>query len=168
MGGGNFKGFDLSVLLHYVDNYTFQFNNRGIWDWNGNATNGYKNYFEHHKYAWTEERAASAGDLGTVVGGDGPIQYPRMHIDGQSVSKQPSNYWYIDLWYLRVRNLELGYTLPNSVSSRIGMEKLRLFVNGQNVLTFDNMPYKILDPEVTNSLAHPIFATYNMGLTVTF
>ena len=91
-----------------------------------------------------------------------------MYPDGISVSKQPSNYWMIDLWYMRLRNMELGYTLPKPVSAGIGLENLRVYFNGQNLVTFDNMPYDVLDPEVSNSLSHPIFATYNLGLNVTF
>ena len=154
----NFKGIDCSVLLHTVGNYGFNFSGRGIYDWDGNAHGGIKNYFELHKYAWTPEKAASGGD----------IRYPRMHPDGVTVSKQPSDYWIIDLWYTRIKNLELGYTLPPQWISNIGMEKLRVYFNSSNFLTFDNMPFDYLDPEVSNSLSHPIFATYNVGLNDTF
>ncbi len=151
-----YKGFDLSVLLHTVGNYSFDFSGRGIYDWHGNGIE--KNYFELHKYAWTEEKAQNNGD----------IRYPRMHPDGVSVSKQPSNYWIINLWYMRIKNLELGYTLPKDVTSTVGLGKARVYFNGLNLATFDNMPFKYLDPEVSNSLSHPIFATYNFGLNVTF
>jgi hypothetical protein len=154
----SYKGFDLSVLIHTVGNYSYNFSGRGIYDWNGNAVNGNKNYFELHKYAWTEEKAANSGD----------IRYPRMHTDGVSVSKQPSNYWIIDLWYTRIKNLEFGYTIPKRHTSHIGLENLRLFFNGANLATFDNMPFKYLDPEVSSSLSHPVFATYNFGVNVTF
>ncbi len=93
-----YKGFDVSMLLHAVGNYTFDFSGRGIYDWNGNGVE--KNYFELHEFAWTEDKAANGGD----------IRYPRMHPDGITVSKQPSNYWLIDMWYMRIKNLELGYT----------------------------------------------------------
>jgi hypothetical protein len=154
----NYKNFDVSVLLQGVTNYTYNFSGRAIYDWNGNAYGGIKNYFELHKYAWTPEKQANGGD----------IRYPRMHVDGVSVSKQASNYWLIDLWYMRVKNLELGYTLPKHMLSSIGLDKVRVYFNGLNLLTIDNMPFKYLDPEVSNSLSHPISANYNVGLNVTF
>lgn len=153
-----YKGFDMSILLHAVDNYSFDFSGRAIYDWHGNAVDGRKNYFGLHKYAWTAEKAENGGD----------IRYPRMHVDGVSVSKQPSNYWILDLWYMRLRNMEVGYTLPTTASSKIGLEKLRVYFNGLNMLTWDNMPFKYMDPEVNNSLSHPIFATYNFGMNITF
>lgn len=155
----DYKGFDLSVLLHGVTNYTYNFSGRAVYDWEGNDYGGIKNYFElHKKYAWTPEKVLNGGD----------IRYPRMHVDGVTVSKQPSNYWLIDLWYFRIKNLELGYTFPKSLSSSIGLQKLRIYFNGFNLLTIDNMPFKYFDPEVPNSLQHPIFANYNVGLNVTF
>ncbi len=69
---------------------------------------------------------------------------------------------------MRIKNLELGYTLPKDVTSTVGLGKARVYFNGLNLATFDNMPFKYLDPEVSNSLSHPIFATYNFGLNVTF
>ncbi len=153
-----YKGFDLSVLLQGVTNYTYDFSGRAIYDWDGNAYGGIKNYFELHKYAWTPEKAASGGD----------IRYPRMHTDGITVSKQPSNYWLIDLWYMRIKNLELGYTIPKRWSSAVGLQNFRIYFNGLNLLTIDNMPFKYLDPEVSNSLSHPISANYNVGVNITF
>lgn len=154
----NYKGFDFSALVQGVSNYTFDFSGRAIYDWHGNSVEGIKNYFGLHKYAWTPEKAENGGD----------IRYPRMHIDGATVSKQPSNYWLIDLWYVRLKNIELGYTIPKKVTQSIGLSNVRLYVNGLNLFTIDNMPFKYLDPEVSNSLSHPIFANYNIGLNVTF
>jgi len=153
-----YKGFDLSVLLQGVTNYTYNFSGRAIYDWDGNAAGGIKNYFNIHKYAWTPEKVASGGD----------IRYPRMHVDGISVSKQASDYWLIDLWYLRVKNLEFGYTLPKKATNALGLENARFYFNGLNLWTFDNMPFKYLDPEVSNSLSHPISINYNVGLNITF
>jgi TonB-linked SusC/RagA family outer membrane protein len=153
-----YKGFDFSALIQGVSKYSFNFSGRGIEDWGGNAVGGIHNYFEHHKYAWTEERFANGEE----------IRYPRMHPDGSSASKATSNYWIIDLQYARLKNVELGYTLPKRMTSSIGLEKVRLYFNGMNLLTIDNMPEPILDPEVSNSLSHPIYATYNLGLNITF
>jgi TonB-linked SusC/RagA family outer membrane protein len=155
----NYKGFDLSLLLQGVSNYTFNFSGRGVQDWTGNAARfGWKNYFEIHQYAWTPDKAASGGD----------IRYPRLHVDGVSGNNEASNYWLIDLWYLRVKNVELGYTFPKRMTKAIGLENLRIYLNGLNLLTIDNMPFKYFDPEIANTLSHPISSNYNVGLNVTF
>ncbi len=154
-----YKNFDFSILVQGVTNMTYNFSGRGVYDWNGNAQRfGWMNYFELHQYAWTPDKASNGGD----------IRYPRLHVDGISGNRQPSDYWLLDFWYIRVKNLELGYTLPRKMTSSIGLEKVRFYFNGLNLLTWDAMPFKYFDPEVANTLSHPIFINYNMGLNITF
>jgi len=154
----SYKGFDLSVLLQGVADYDYNFSGRGIQDYSGNAVNGLQNYFENNLYAWTPEKAANGGD----------IRYPRMHTDGNTCSKQSSDYWHINLWYMRVKNVELGYTFNKKWSSKIGMSDLRIYFNALNMMTFSNMPFKILDPEVSNSLNHPISKNFTLGVNISF
>jgi TonB-linked SusC/RagA family outer membrane protein len=158
-----YKGFDMSVLLQGVTNYNYDFSGRQIWDYSGNEANVInnillKNYYTPNLYAWTPEKAANGGD----------IRYPRLHTDGNSCSKQISDYWEINLWYMRVKNVELGYTLPKKLSSKIGMSDLRIYFNALNMFTFSNMPFKILDPEVTFSGSHPISKNFNLGVNISF
>jgi hypothetical protein len=49
--------------------------------------------------------------------------------------------------YLRVKNVQVGYTLPLGIAKKIGMQKIRAYVSGQNILTFSGM--KFIDPEST-------------------
>lgn len=154
---GNYKGFDFNVLLTAVDHYSYNILGRGIEDWGGNDIGGNKNYFNHHANAWTPERAET-----------GDFWYPRMYPSGESVSKQPSNFWIIDTWYARIKNLELGYTLPKAMLHKIGISNIRLFITGSNLAIWDNLPVKTIDPETRNSLSHPIYSTYNFGLNVSF
>ncbi|QEM15414.1 hypothetical protein DIU38_004470 [Mucilaginibacter sp. P4] len=79
--------------------------------------------------------------------------------------------------YLRVKNVQLGYTLPATWSKKLGLQKLRAYVSGQNVLTFSGV--KFIDPESTefnNNLsangansarAYPTPIYYGFGLDVT-
>ncbi|RED98354.1 SusC/RagA family TonB-linked outer membrane protein [Marinoscillum furvescens] len=154
----NYKGFDMSLLFHGVTNYSFDISGRGVYDWNGNAYGNYKNYFEHHQQAWSEERRANGEK----------IVYPRLHFDGVSVSKQPSDYWIQNLWFVRLRNIEFGYTISKQFLSPTGIDQVRVFFNGQNLFLWDNMKYDVMDPEVSNSLSHPIFKTFNIGANITF
>ena len=131
---------------------------RGVLDWNGQTYGGYRNYFEHHLKAWTPERAESGEE----------ILYPRMDPAGSTGSRVFSTYWYTNLWYLRLRNIEIGYTLPKIVNAKTGIQSIRLFVNGQNLLLWDNMRYKVIDPEMDGILNHPISSTLNIGANITF
>ena len=80
--------------------------------------------------------------------------------------------------YFRVRNMQLGYTLPNNMLGRYGIKKLRVFANAQNAFNF--FKYKGFSPEVgttpgakptstgIDTNVYPLYATYNFGLNLTF
>ena len=100
-----------------------------------------------------------------------------------ATSNSVPNSWFVrDGSYLRIRNLQLGYNLPVSVMSAIGIHSIRIFASAQNPVTFTK--YKGFSPEIqaqTNGVNQntgvnqgidtgvvPIYATYNLGLNVTF
>ena len=66
--------------------------------------------------------------------------------ENDAFSSQPSSYFVEDGSYLRLKNLQLAYTIPQSLTSKFGLSNVRFYVQGQNVLTFTK--YKGLDPEV--------------------
>ncbi|WP_426670558.1 SusC/RagA family TonB-linked outer membrane protein [Mucilaginibacter sp. McL0603] len=89
----------------------------------------------------------------------------------------PNSYYVQSGSYLRIRNVQLGYTLPPSVASSIKMSALRLYISGQNLATFTK--YKGFNPEVlstgTNGINQgidsgtvPIYAIFNFGVNATF
>lgn len=70
--------------------------------------------------------------------------------------------------YIRLKQLEVGYTLPASLTSRLGIENLRLYANGFNLLTWDN--FGLMDPEARNQAGHyyPQKRVVNVGLSLSF
>jgi TonB-linked SusC/RagA family outer membrane protein len=83
---------------------------------------------------------------------------------------QRSTFWIRDNSYLRMKNIQLGYSLPERWLSKVKISKVTLFVNGQNLLTFSK--YKDFDPEAildqTTLYFYPMLKTYSGGLNVTF
>lgn len=94
-------------------------------------------------------------------------KYPRL-TTGYRYNSYANTMWLYDGAYLRLKNVQLGYTLPKNISKYIGAERLRIYVTGQNLLTFSHNPF--LDPEapeVSNGY-YPQQKNYTVGLTVTF
>ena len=98
-----------------------------------------------------------------------PGKYPTLLIGNSS----HSNYWNSTFWmhnirYVKLRNLEFGYTIPRQVLERFLISELRLYVSGQNLLTFANT--NGTDPEITseNGLQYPTTRIVNLGLTLKF
>ena len=74
-------------------------------------------------------------------------------------------FWQNNGNYLRLKNLEVGYRLPENWVSVIGAENARFYVNGTNLLTWDHVP--VYDPENTNA-RYPLMRVINFGVKVTF
>jgi hypothetical protein len=75
-----------------------------------------------------------------------------------------------DASYLRMKNLEIGYTIPARITQKFGVSRLRVYASGQNILTFTKM--EDFDPERarsgnTDNLA-PLYKVYTFGLNVKF
>jgi TonB-dependent starch-binding outer membrane protein SusC len=79
-----------------------------------------------------------------------------------------NNYFLKSNNYLRVKNIELGFTLPSEIGSKIGLSKFRIYVNGLNLLTFDKI--KVWDPEATTGSGqyYPQSRVVNAGIRVSF
>ena len=104
---------------------------------------------------WTPETAATA-------------KLPRATIDGVKNNYRDSELWVKDASYLRLKNIEIGYNFRLPFMPKIGMEKMRVFMTGYNLLTFDKL--KISDPESMSSGVpqYPVMRVINFGLKVSF
>jgi TonB-linked SusC/RagA family outer membrane protein len=81
----------------------------------------------------------------------------------------PSTHWVFDAGFLRLKNVELGYTLPAAISQKIKIQNLRLYVNGNNLLLLkDSMKDLGFDPETTDYWYYPNQRTLNIGANITF
>lgn len=78
-----------------------------------------------------------------------------------------STYYVEDGSYLKLRNVQLGYTLPSSLTEKIKIDKLRFYISGQNLFTIHAKDYTGVDPE-NPGFGYPIPATCTVGLNLTF
>ena len=93
-------------------------------------------------------------------------KYPRLTFGGNSNNYRTSTYWMRDGSYLRLKNLELGYTLPTQWTRSLYLNKVRIYLMGTNLLTFSS--FKLWDPEMGSGTGekYPLSRTYTIGLTV--
>ncbi|MEY8706629.1 TonB-dependent receptor [Bacteroides faecichinchillae] len=97
---------------------------------------------------------------------DPNAKYPRLTFGGNSNNYRTSTYWMRDGSYLRLKNLELGYTLPTQWTRSLYLNKVRIYLMGTNLLTFSS--FKLWDPEMGSGTGekYPLSRTYTIGLTV--
>lgn len=99
-----------------------------------------------------------------------PGKYPAIR-KGTSVNNgRNSDFWQHDVKYIRLKNLEFGYTLPTSLLSKVNLNKLRVYVSASNLLTLDNMREYQIDPEIQARAAvvYPQQKTILLGFNLTF
>jgi hypothetical protein len=124
----------------------------GIWDTNYDGIYG---ALEEH--AWTEERWDNGEE----------ITAPALSTK-TSTNQQTSDYYVYNRSYLRLKNVEIGYTLPHFLTKKyLGMEKLRIVLSGENLITWDHMKSKDFGPEGSYQSV-PVYRVYNIGLRANF
>lgn len=151
-GSVTYKNFDVSFLFTGVGQ---SHNYRNDW---GVTEVGLVGFFSGwHRQAWTPERYAN-GET---------IRYPALAM-GKGVSQIRNNVFIMDRSFFRLKNAEIGYTLPTKWLDPIRMQHVRVYANGNNLLTFKKMPIDTVDPEQTNALVYPLTMMINFGVNVTF
>lgn len=95
-----------------------------------------------------------------------PGKYPSTYASGKQNNQKQSTFWLQNSSYLRLKELQVGYTLPKNWIQHIGLENVRVFFSGYNLLTFTSM--KLLDPESTGGKGryYPQQKVISFGLNV--
>ncbi len=102
--------------------------------------------------------------------------WPRHGTDNSNRSHRNFNrnneFWLTNGAYIRLKNVQFGYTIPERLTKQWGIDNLKVFLSGYNVLTFSK--YDFIDPEIDTSPArtfgdyHPILSTYSIGVQLNF
>jgi len=101
-----------------------------------------------------------------------PGKYPALRFNegGHSNYNKNSTFWLTNVKYLRLRTLEVGYSIPSLITEKIGMQRARVYVNTYNLISFDNLKDLGVEPETMheNGLQYPQNSRINIGVNVTF
>lgn len=93
--------------------------------------------------------------------------YPRLTLSGSSRNYMTSSFWVQNASYLKMRNLQIGYTIPKNILSHLGVSNLRLYCSIDNLFTISK--FKGLDPEmVTTQTMYPLTRNYSFGINLSF
>ena len=159
----NWKGFDFLIFMQGVGK-------RDFWDdspYSVGANTGMWQAaaFKDHLDYW---RPATDTNLGPNPNGF----YPRPLFGQGSKNFQTSDRYLQNAAYMRIKNIQLGYTLPAAVASKIGANRIRFYFSAENLATFTKMN-KIFDPEATGGdwgpgKIYPLQRTVSFGLNLNF
>lgn len=146
-----YKGFDFSALIQGAGRSNVYFSQEAAWEFLYSA-----NSLETIKGRWTAD------------GSNPNPTYPRLSLYRNEYKKESSSYWLRDASYWRLKNIELGYTLPKSLLTKMGIENFRIYVASTNLFT--HAKFKEWDPEAPSGSGtyYPQMKVNNIGVNVTF
>jgi len=159
MGGLNntvtYKGISLAVFFYYSYGNQVYNQSRAFIESDG------QRFGWNHLLAAGSDYWRAPGDI---------VSRPRPINGGNNSSNSVSSRYLEDGSYIRLRNVQLGYNIPTNVYSKYGFKNIRVYVQGQNLLTFTN--YSGFDPEMDATGAEffrfPVAKSYTAGIEVTF
>jgi TonB-linked SusC/RagA family outer membrane protein len=98
-------------------------------------------------------------------------KYPALRFrENDHSNYRQSSFWLTNVKYLRARTIELGYSFPKALLQKVGVEKARVYINGYNLFSFDNLKDVGVEPEImdTNGLQYPQNRFVNLGVNLSF
>jgi TonB-linked SusC/RagA family outer membrane protein len=166
---GGFMNFDLSVFFQGNARVTFFLEPNKIAPFVDGLSGDDKSYLGIDQNITTVNNllSAIADDHWSEGNRDLYAFWPRLSPNLVNNNAQQSTWWMHDASFIRLKTVELGYTLPDSLAKKLGIQSLRIYATGNNLLTFSR--FKLWDPEMrANGLGYPIQRVYNMGININF
>lgn len=172
----NFKGFDVRFLFQGVMKRDYWQGSNMFWGASGNWGMWWSMGLKEHENYF---RAESVGLEGHQIPANINSYYARPRFDSAQNQEKQTHYLQ-NASYIRLKNFQLGYTLPNALTRKIGINNCRVFVSGENLWTGTGLS-KLFDPETINGgnldknsntpfknggNAYPLSKTWSVGLSV--
>lgn len=145
--GVTWKNLELNAFLHYQTGSDIYLGNASNLAFAFNGTNRMTQWIADRN-PWTEANAAYAN-------------YPKLSTNASANNFRRSDYWMVDGSRLRLRQLELRYSLPK-LASRLSVDKVQFYLRGMNLFSIDNLDF--LDPAAMNSF--PMLRSYFIGCNI--
>ena len=142
--GFKYKGFDLDLMFQGMGSRTVYLSGNYFWAFQNNAK-----VSEVALGRWTPETASSA-------------TYPRLSASNNQNNYLPSTFWQRNGNFVKLRSVEFGYSLPETITKKLRLNSSRVFINGTNLISWDKMDFT--DPETITG--YPAMKTISIGIRI--
>ena len=160
----SYKNFQLSILLQGASKFSIYINGPAATMFsNGSIPLSY-----HYKYAWQPH----PDDPSININPDAIL--PASSFSASTNNSRFSDFWLRDVRYLRLKNINLTYNIPNNIISKIGLNSTQLYLSTENIFTLTNLGiYKNsfdpeFDPNTQTTRRYPITRSFTAGIKMTF
>ena len=156
----SWRGFDFNLHFQGAGKYTFLINSGAV---NAFRDGRWGNILQ----GITDNRWISSDISGTKETENPNAPYPRLSYGYNLNNQQSSSFWLRNGRFLRLKNLDIGYTLPKPMVNTIHLESVRIYISGQNLITWS--PFKLWDPELDSrqrGQIYPITRSFTAGIQI--
>lgn len=156
--GARYKGFDFSLLFQGAALTSVQLSGPAVYDFPLFSQDKYGKVKPVHLNRWTPETAETA-------------TYPALHYGDYTNNKNANSSLFLyNASYLRLKTVEFGYSLPRKLVRSIKLESVRVYAQGLNILTWDQLRDADVDPEIREGSGdwYPVQKVFNMGIDIKF
>ena len=155
--GAEYKGFDCNILFQGAGGANMPLSQFAVWEFYTSSGSTGK-VMDIHMGRYNQDDP-STWETAT---------YPRLHYGGNNNNHQSSTRWLFDRSYIRLKNVEFGYTLPKALTSKLNLSTIRVYASGTNLICWDNMMN--WDPETSSETgsSYPQLRRWSLGFNVTF
>lgn len=151
--GLNYKNIDFSAFLQGLGKYSTNVGApQNVYEYINKGT-----FYDYHLKAWTPERYANGEK----------ITYPALSTHSNT-NHVGNDFFIMDRSFTRLKNLQIGYTLPQNMLRKIGLGSVRIYYSGDNLFTWTSYPLTHIDPEQNDPIGYPITKQHSIGFDITF
>jgi hypothetical protein len=157
------KGIDASIFFRGSGKVDYFMGGMGYYPFAGGETGNVLAIVNKQENRWTP--ASYSGDPAT----ENPnARFPRLTYGENTNNNRPSTFWLSDASFLRLKTVEIGYTLPRKLTEKIFMTNLRISLIGDNLHVWDKV--KLWDPEQAsdNGAVYPLTRSYSLAIQFSF
>lgn len=163
--GLKYKNFDFRMFWQGIGKMDIMFSQSTNVFWGFRGSMWQNSFYEEHMDYWSP--------AGSDFGGGPDAYYPKPYVLGEHrKNTQPQTKYLQKGSFVRLKHMEIGYTFPLKLTRKVEIQKARIYIGGENLLTFTSLT-KLFDPEATGGglgggKIYPLQTVMSMGVNVTF
>jgi TonB-linked SusC/RagA family outer membrane protein len=162
------KGFDFSIFFRGAGKSDYFMGGAGYYPFEGQRTGNVLSIVNDPANRWIPMSYALANGIDPALAENPNARFPRLTYGNNVNNNRESTFWLADASYLRLKNLEIGYTIPKKLAQKMFMSSLRASIVGDNLLLWDKV--KLFDPEQAdkNGSKYPLTRSWTFVLQLSF
>jgi TonB-linked SusC/RagA family outer membrane protein len=160
------EGIDFNIFFRGQAKADFFLGGAGFYPFSGGQTGNVLTIVNDPKNRWIPADYAAGHGIDPSLAENPDARFPRLTYGANTNNNRPSTFWLADASFLRLKTVEIGYTLPKKILTKLALNNLRISAIGDNLFMWDKV--KIFDPEQasSNGAVYPLTRSWSLILQI--